>query len=479
MCNLIGREKEIETLKRLYNSTQSQFVAIYGRRRVGKTFLVDETFKGKLTFRHSGLSPVDDKGKPHLLKDQLKHFYRSLLLQGMKKSHCPTSWGDAFFMLEQHLRSIDNGKRQVVFLDELPWMDTPHSGFITALEGYWNSWACQRSNLMLIVCGSATSWVVDNLINNHGGLYGRLTYEIKLSPFSLCECEHFYKKNGIRMSRYDMVQSYMILGGIPYYLNYLDNKLSMSQNIDTLFFNSNAKLKDEYDRLFSSVFKNPDEMKRIVEFLYTRRAGYTRMEILKGLGIQEGGALTKCLRALIASDFVVKYVPFGVSTRYERYKVIDPFCMFYIHFLSGKGNITPDLWASGNQQSVISWRGYAFEELCFNHINQIRAALSIGGVNSTISAFTIDGDCKEDGAQIDLLINRSDNVVNMCEIKFYNDDFAVTKDYARVLLRRQNVLAEKLPKKVVVHPTLITTYGLKDNEYCGSFTSTVTIDDLF
>lgn len=173
MSNLIGRNSEISQLKSLYNSNKSQFVAIYGRRRVGKTFLVDEALKDKITFRHAGLSPVGESGRFNMLKNQLRHFYNSLLLHGMKKRKCPTSWQEAFFMLEQYLRSIDDGSRQVVFIDEIPWMDTARSGFVTALEGYWNSWACHRSNLMLVVCGSATSWMQDNLINNHGGLYGR------------------------------------------------------------------------------------------------------------------------------------------------------------------------------------------------------------------------------------------------------------------------------------------------------------------
>ena len=262
MSSIIGRDKEIKELVELYNSDKSEFVAVYGRRRVGKTFLIDEALKGKITFRHAGLSPVDEEGKKNSLKDQLKHFYFSLQMQGMKKSKCPSSWMEAFFMLSQLLEAKDNGKRQVVFLDELPWMDTPRSGFITAFEGFWNTWGCHRDNLMLVVCGSANSWMLDNLVNSHGGLYGRTTYEVKLSPFKLGECEQFLKKKGIRMSRYDIVQSYMVLGGIPYYLGYMKKGLSLAQNIDLLFFEKDAKLRNEYDRLFASVFSNPEQIKR-------------------------------------------------------------------------------------------------------------------------------------------------------------------------------------------------------------------------
>lgn len=480
MCNLIGRNSEIAQLNNLYNSNKSQFVAIYGRRRVGKTFLVDEALRGKITFRHAGLSPVDESGKFNMLKDQLRHFYHSLLLHGMKKHKCPATWQEAFFMLEQYLRSIDDGSRQVVFIDELPWMDTARSGFVTALEGYWNSWACHRSNLMLVVCGSATSWMQDNLINNHGGLYGRITYEIKLAPFTLAECEAFFNFAHVKFSRYDIVQSYMMVGGIPFYLGYFDCTLSLSQNINKLFFEKNARLRGEYDRLFSSVFSNPDEMKRIIEMLSTRRSGYTRAELVSALKLKQGGAVTKALNSLIASDFIVKYVPFGDKARSARYKLVDSFCLFYLRYVKGNTELNPEFWIHNElTQSVISWRGFAFEELCLNHIKQIKAALGIAGVMSTQSAWSLKGSDEIEGSQIDLLINRADNVVNMCEMKFYNDDFTVTKSYDRTLVRRENALAQQIKRRTTIHPTLITTYGLKRNEYSGNFVSVVTMDDLF
>ena len=206
--SIIGREREIRELRHLYDSNKAEFVAIYGRRRVGKTFLVDETLKGKITFRHAGLSPVEKESKKNSLKEQLKHFYFSLQMFGSKEKKCPVSWMEAFFMLAKLLESKDDGKtRQVVFLDELPWMDTPRSGFVTAFEGFWNTWACHRQNMMLVVCGSANSWMLDNLVNNHGGLYGRTTYEIKLAPFTLHECEEYFRENGFKISRYDIVQS--------------------------------------------------------------------------------------------------------------------------------------------------------------------------------------------------------------------------------------------------------------------------------
>ena len=420
MSSIIGRDKEIKELVELYNSDKSEFVAVYGRRRVGKTFLIDEALKGKITFRHAGLSPVDEEGKKNSLKDQLKHFYFSLQMQGMKKSKCPSSWMEAFFMLSQLLEAKDNGKRQVVFLDELPWMDTPRSGFITAFEGFWNTWGCHRDNLMLVVCGSANSWMLDNLVNSHGGLYGRTTYEVKLSPFKLGECEQFLKKKGIRMSRYDIVQSYMVLGGIPYYLGYMKKGLSLAQNIDLLFFEKDAKLRNEYDRLFASVFSNPEQMKRIVGFLGTRRMGYTRQEILSKVGLDDNGLSSKMLKALVASDFIQPYVPFGMSKHNEHYKLTDPFCLFYQKFVEGCTEIDPKFWIHNvTSQSVSSWRGFAFEEVCLSHVRQIKQAINILDVSSSQSSWALRGDDDTEGGQIDLLINRKDNVVDMCEMKFY------------------------------------------------------------
>lgn len=480
MATLVGRSKETAELSRLYDSDRAQFVAIYGRRRVGKTFLVDEFFKNRLTFRHAGLSPIESNSKRNLLKEQLRHFYYSLQLHGAKKTKMPSSWFEAFFMLEQLLELKDNGARQVVFLDELPWMDTPRSNFISAFEGFWNTWGCHRDNLMIIVCGSANSWILNNLIDSHGGLYGRTTYEIKLSPLKLGECESLFKVRNIKMSRYDIAQCYMIMGGIPYYMDYFDLGLSLAQNIDRLFFSESPKLRDEFDRLLASMFGNPQEMKKIITFLSTRRGGFTRQEISSATGIDDAGGLTNLLRALVASDFVDKYTPFGMGKRVINYRLIDPFCKFYLHFIKDRNLKNTNYWSENvNSQSIVSWRGFAFEDVCFTHIDNIKAALGIQGISTTQSAWAVEGSDEQQGSQIDMLIERRDNVVNMCEIKFYNDEFAVSKGYSAVLSRRANALATMLPKRSVVHSTLITTYGLKYNEYSDAFQKVVTLDDLF
>lgn len=475
---MIGRAREIKDLNRLYDSGRAELVAVYGRRRVGKTFLIDESFSGRITFRHAGLSPSDED-KKGLLQAQLNHFYNSLNLHGMDPCEKPKNWLDAFLLLEKFLQKIDDGSRQLVFLDELPWLDSPRSGFLRAFEGFWNTWGCHRKNLMVIICGSANSWVMDKLINNHGGLYGRVTYEIKLAPFTLHECEEFYRDRQVQFSRYDITQSYMIFGGIPYYLGYIDKGESLAQNVDRLFFSRNGVLKNEFDRLFESVFTNPEAIKAIVRLLYVKNSGFTRKEISEKMKITDGGTLSKNLNALLASDFIVRYVPFGFSKREEHYKLVDPFCLFYLHFVQNQTKINEKFWQQNiTAQPVVTWRGYAFENVCFTHIDQIKKALEILGVISSSSAWSKKGG-DEDGAQIDLLIQRNDNVINMCEIKFTSDDFIVDKNYYRVLLSRPNQIRKLVSPKISILSTLITTFGLKQNEYSSAFTNVVTMDDLF
>lgn len=478
---MIGRKREVEKLKELYHRDSAELVAIYGRRRVGKTYLIDEVFKDRITFRHAGLSPVEMEASSGVrpIRQQLQAFYLSLLYHGMKRSHCPKDWLEAFYMLETFLRERDDGSRQLIFLDELPWMDTKKSGFITGFEAFWNGWACHRKNVMVVVCGSATSWIQDKLINNHGGLYNRVTYQMKLEPFTLKECEEFLQEQGIGLSRYDIAQSYMIVGGIPYYLHYFERGKSLPQIIDGLFFDRAATLVNEYERLFSSVFSKPGAMKEIVEFLSQRSSGYRREDIIENTNEKDGGALTENLQALIASDFVIKYTPFGQSKKEVYYKLIDPFCLFYLRFVKEKSSMSEDFWQqNANAPFIVSWRRYAFENLCFNHISQIKKALAIHGVVSNESAW-IKRDGDGEGTQIDLIIERRDNVVNMCEIKFYGTEFVVDKKYDLVLRNQAAALSAMVSKKCSIQNTLISTFGVRKNEYAWDFEKVITLEELF
>ncbi len=473
MLNMIGREKEVKQLEDLYSSGKAELVAIYGRRRVGKTYLINETFKNRFFFKHSGLALDEDDGSK--TKTQLEHFTNSLHLYGIKIEKKIENWFDAFFNLSKHIMQCDDSSRKVLFFDELPWLDTKGSQFISAFEGFWNGFACGRSDLLLIVCGSATSWIENNLINNTGGLYGRVTYEIKLNPFTLKECKDFLESKGVDYSLYDITQAYMVFGGIPYYLNYIDKSCSLAQNVDNLFFKNNALLLLEFDRLFNSIFTFSEKAKAIIELLATNSVGFTREEIAKKTNIADGGIFSKYLNSLIASNFIIKYVPFGFSKREAHYKLVDPFCIFYIKFVLDKSEAS-NLWAQeSTSPKISSWRGLAFENVCFNHVDQIKFALGISGVSTTTSAFFN----KEDGYQIDLLLERKDNIINLCEIKFYSDLFKVTKDYHLKINRRANLVKEKVSKKYSVMNTLISTYGLYKNEYYYSFANSIVLEDLF
>ena len=478
MNKIIGRGREQKELINLYESGKPEFVAIYGRRRVGKTFLIKELFSDKLTFYHSGLSPYD-RTRRITMRDQLEAFYSSLISYGMEEEHCPQSWMEALSMLAKLLETKDNGSRQLIFIDELPWLDTNRSKFLIAFEHFWNTWCAWHDRVMLVVCGSASLWILDNLINNHGGLYDRLTWQIKLSPFTLAECKEFFNSKDFNMSNYDLIETYMAVGGIPYYLNYFQRGLSIAQNIDLLFFDKNAKLKKEFDRLFGSLFSAPETYKTIVEFLSTKHSGYTRDELGAKFDMKSGGSLTKILEALTESDFIEAYKPFANGNKGMKYKVIDNFCLFALRFLISKRIKDASYWLHNhNTPSVNAWRGIAFEQVCFNHIAQIKRALGIGNVTSEESSWIMHGNDTHAGAQIDMIITRDDRVVNLCEMKFVSTDFEVTSKYCQLLRERVSMLQEKLSFKQSIHLTLVTTNGIKQNAYSGIFQNIITINDL-
>lgn len=476
---MTGRQEERKRLEKCFESKHSEFVAVYGRRRVGKTYLVKEQFKDRFLFWHTGLSPYD-RDRKNLLQDQLHAFYVNLLRYGLKKGAQPSSWLDAFALLALLMESKKGPGKKVIFIDEMPWMDTARSRFIPAFEHFWNDWAAKRDDILLIVCGSATSWIEDNLIHNKGGLYGRLTEKIHLHPFTLKESREFYLSKGVKMSDYDLAQSYMIVGGIPYYMAAFDSSCSLAQNIDRLFFAEDAALEDEFDLLMGSLFVNPEQYKSILRFLSNRHGGYTREEIVSGTGIADGGGLTKQLKALIASQFIEKYIPFGKGGNDTCYRLCDYFCRFWITFMEKKKVKDPKYWENNIQSSALAaWRGFAFEDLCVQHVLRIKQALGVEGVASTQSAWCLPGDDSQEGSQIDLVIDRADNVVNLCEMKFYADDFRVSKEYAKKLGGRVAAIQEIIPRRKVVHLTLVTTYGVVGNEYSGIFQKIVTLEDLF
>ena len=478
MNTIIGRKKEIEELERLYRSERAEFVAVYGRRRVGKTFLIKQALKGRFTFQHTGVSPVEQEGERNRLKIQLESFYYSMLSHGLEGYKQPKTWMEAFFQLEQLLMKLDDGNRQVIFIDELPWMDTPRSGFISAFESFWNGWCNGRDNIMLIVCGSATSWILGNLSRSKGGLYGRLTCEIKVSPFNLGECEEYFENEGIDPSRYDILQSHMVFGGIPYYLSYFRKGYSFEKNTDQILFGSKPRLMDEFNRLFRAIFTNADDCKKIIRYLATRNYGYTREEIATATSLPLGGGLTDTLASLAESDFIIRYSPYGKGTGIY-YKLIDNFCLFWLKYVEPNQKFASFMNDNVTSGIMKYWRGVAFEQVCWQHIPQIKRALEIGGVRSSISALNQRGDSGVDGAQIDMLIMRDDNIVNLCEMKFSSSPYSIDKEEEQKLLHRVETLKATLNSRKTVHLTLVTTYGIVPGKHSGKIQKVVVADDLF
>jgi len=476
---IIGREKEYAKLQAIHGSGKPELVVVKGRRRIGKTYLVNNTFRDNFTFKHTGISPVDmGENSDSKIAQQLDGFYLSLRRYGYKGKK-PANWLDAFFLLEKLLESKDDGKRQVVFIDELPWLDTPKSGFISSFEQFWNNWGSTKENLMLIVCGSSNSWINDNLLNNYGGLYNRITQIIDLNPFTLRETKDFFDYKGIVISDYDVVQSYMIFGGIPFYLDQLDRSLSLAENVTELFFRQNSVLHNEFDHLFKSAFKNPEEIKKIVSALSKKRMGLTKKEITERTSISDGGTLSALLQSLMASNIIIKYVPFGKNKNENHYKLIDPFCLFYLYFVDKNDSLDKTFWQDNIlSQSVISWRGFAFENVCFYHIEEIKDCLKIGGLATKTSGFCYGADEKGKGGQIDLLIIRNDNIVDMCELKFYGNKYTVSSNDVEKIKNRELKVLENLPKKYAVHHILITTHGVNKNAYSSYFQKIITIGDL-
>lgn len=476
--DIIGRKEEQEVLNSLYISGRAEFAVIYGRRRVGKTFLVREYFEGEMSFYHTALSPFELAGNGDLLmQQQLQSFHSSLREYGDYHTECPKNWIEAFDWLRDLLKR-SRKRRLVVFIDELPWLDTPRSGFIPAFEHFWNGWGAGCKRLFLVVCGSATSWISDQLLNNTGGLYGRTTREICLAPFSLSETEMYLAKNNFTYTRYDILELYMVMGGIPYYLSYLNRGRSVAQNIDDLFFKKGSKLETEFARLFSSLFIDSDKYISVMRLLSTRRKGYTRKEIADRLSIQSGGGLTQILRTLLASNFVVSYNYYNQSVRDTYYKLADFFTLFYFYFIDGKDSLDPKFWQTNNMSAQLnSWRGFSFEEICFTHYEKIKHALGISGVHTEISSWASRN--LDSNAQIDMVIDRDDRVIDLCEMKFYSSDFVIDKSYDADLRNKVTVFINETKCRKSPQLVLVTTYGLKANAYSGRIQNVVTMDDLF
>ena len=469
---IIGRKEEQQILHSAAQSENSEFVAVYGRRRVGKTYLIRETFGYKFTFQHTGLA----KGNT---KEQLFSFAISLRDAGYDDCPIPKSWLEAFSLLSTYLKNSTDEKK-IVFLDELPWMDTPRSNFISAFEHFWNGWASARKDIVLIICGSATSWIINKVINDHGGLHNRVTKQIALQPFTLKECEMFAQSKGLEMSRYQLAECYMVLGGIPYYWSLLEKGLSLAQNIDKIIFAKNGKLSNEFNQLYASLFKSPEQYIDIVTALGKKKAGMTREEIIAATDKYSNGALSKVLDELEYCGFIRKYNGFDKKSKQAIYQLIDNYTLFYFKFIQQNENNDEHFWSASIDSAMHrAWSGLAFERLCMAHTQQIKAALGIAGVLSNVYSWRKEADETSDGAQIDLLIDRKDQVINLCEMKYSLSEYIIDAEYEQKLRNKKSVFIDTTNTRKAVHLTMVTTFGIKVNAHSGIVQNEITLEDLF
>ena len=473
MVQLIGRKEEQDLLRKYIDSDRSEFIAIYGRRRVGKTFLVTETFKDALSFDMTGVIDGDKE-------DQLVSFNIALKESGYEGKRV-SDWYEAFEALKEvvKVKAASSKKPTIIFIDELPCLDTPRSGLVKALDLFWNGWANRQTHVKLIVCGSATTWIVDNIIDNHGGLHNRITHEMHIHPFNLHDTEEYLMANGFKWNRLAMAQAYMVLGGIPYYLSLLDNALGLSANIDRLFFSRDAELKKEFDRLFKSLFKSPQSYVDIIQLLASNKKGLTRKEISEKLKKETGGHLTKLLVNLENCDFIRKYNvrERKINSNNGIYQLTD----FYIHFYHDfctKHTTDDHFWENSiNSPKQNTWYGLAYERLCMAHIPQIKEALGIQRIRTEYYSWR----SKESvpAAQVDLLIERADQIISLCEVKYSKGIYSLDAKEEERLRNRMTDFADETKVREAIQLVLITTYGLKDNAHSSEVNDRVVLDDLF
>jgi uncharacterized protein len=473
---MIGRKKELEILASAYTSSKPELVAVFGRRRVGKTYLITSFLKDKIDFELTGL-------KDGKREQQLRNFAYSLK-EAQKTSELPpvpTDWLEAFHQLKEYLQSLgDSERRKVVFIDELPWIATTKSDFLTGFGYFWNSYAA-KNNILVIICGSATAWMIQKVINDKGGLHNRVTRKIHLDPFTLIETEAFFQAKHISFDRYQLLLLYMTMGGIPHYLEQVQGGKSAIQNIDDICFQRQGLLRTEFDNLYSSLFSNSERYEAIVAALSSTWKGMSRSEIIAKTQIKDGGGLTMMLQELEQSGFISSYVPFEKKKKDTLFRLTDCYSLFYIKFIRDIPLSETISWKSLSQtQSWITWSGYAYENICFQHIDKIKAALGIAGVHTNQYSFLAKNTDETEGIQIDLLIDRQDNVISLCEIKFYNDEWIFSKTDADDLRRKKSIFRHLTGTKKQIFIVAISTFGILSNKHSlGLVDNSLDLNALF
>ena len=464
-------------MRELLDSPESEFLAVYGRRRVGKTFLIERFYAEQMVFSVTGINQPRKRFQLDNFMDALNR----LVPEDQRIEETPTSWLLAFRHLRDHLESIVNDNKKVIFIDELPWLATRGSAFLSALENFWNGWASKRNDILLVVCGSAASWMIKNVVRNRGGLHNRITRRMRLMPFDLYETEQFLQKRGVQLERYDVLQLYMVMGGIPHYLKEVRRGQSATQAIDSICFTRDGLLQSEFADLYAGLFSRPELYIEIVRQLAANPSGLTRTELLRRTKLSSGGSTSRIFDALEESGFIHRYYPVGKNSKNGIYKLSDFYSAFYLKFVVKSRATGVGTWIKlSRTSSWRAWSGYAFERLCLAHLPQIERGLGISGIFTEASTWYRKGTNDTARAQIDLVIVRSDRTISLCEMKFSQDEFIIDKTYAISWRRKIAAFREETQTKSSLFLTFITTYGLKQNEYANSMVQQeLSMDALF
>lgn len=481
----IGRKEEQAILESLCFSKKSEFLAIYGRRRVGKTMLVRSFFKSKkdvIFFNTTGTLNG-------LLKNQLDNFTQQIsevFYQGAQLKNA-TNWQDAFNKLNDAIKVVTSNKKIVLFFDEFPWMATKNSKLLQNLDYFWNQYWSNDTRIKLIICGSSASWIIKNVINNKGGLHNRITYTIHLEPYNLHETKLFLEAQGILLNNQQILELYMAIGGIPYYLSYLKQGLSAAENIEQLAFSRKGFLIEEFDNLFLALFEDGGMYIDIVREISKHYYGIEQEELFNRIkGLSKGGRSSDKLKELEDASFIIKFTPHLHSRKGVYYKVIDEYTLFYFNWIEpvkntllGRG-IKKNYWTSiQSTPEWYNWSGYAFEAVCYKHLVQISDALNMHPTAiSNTWKYVPTKNTNQQGAQIDLLFDRKDNAVTLCEIKYTKKAFEINKSYATQLHQRAEIFKNVTRTKKQIFWALISANGLKKNKYSEIINNVVTLEEL-
>ncbi len=475
MTKLTGRKAETETLLRALASPEAEMISVIGRRRVGKTFLVRTIYQDRIDFEITGIQKATGSEQLRNFANQLKAFAPNFIV-----GKPPRDWLEAFFMLIEYLKQKGKSEKMVVFLDEVPWLATHKSGFLKGLSYFWNSWASQQ-NIAVVICGSSASWMIRKVLRDKGGLHNRVTQRILLKPFTLAETEEYLHSRNISLDRYHILLLYMAMGGIPHYLKEIAGYRSAVQNINHICFSENGILKDEFLSLYPALFEYADYHLAIIRALANRHYGMVRKEIVQSVPFNDSGRISKVLEELIESGFVSEFFPFGKSKKDKIFRLSDEYSLFYLRFIEKHKHDGEDIWNMLSQtQEFKTWSGYAFENICLKHIPQIKKALGISGIYATATAFVKTGTGDDPGAQIDLLIDRNDRVINLVEIKFYNTTVTLTKADAEALREKLRIFQYSTGTRKLVSWVVLSTFGIHPNAHSlGLVTQSFDMNILF